>query len=224
MMRLLTLFTAISFVAGCAGFHDWHYGVGNECRARAAWYFSGEGKRGGAEFAEGWKRGYFDVSMGRPGPPVVPPAKFLSPRFQGPQGAGAISDWYEGYQFGAIAAERDGAGSQHRLPAFGLTENGGYGPTPLNAWTSATPNVLRVEPLPKTSDTQELPTPAPGDNRPRLASPPGTANNSALGTSQMPAAYWSRRPAAWHPPDLEAAGANTSPAPLGPGTNSNGEK
>jgi hypothetical protein len=214
MIRLLILLSAIGCFAGCAAFDDWRYSVNNECRARTAWRRSDDHKLGGHDFATGWKQGYFDVSMGRSGPPVVPPAKFLSTKYQGPQGAAAISAWYEGYGLGAIAADKDGAGSQHRLPAFGLAGRDSY--CPPASWGPGNPGPTPAEAVPRVLKPSELPTPAAG-----AAPSPSSRAGAKIAIASKPAGPWTFnasspvRQSAWHPPDSESVQAAAYSSPVG---------
>jgi hypothetical protein len=115
-LLLVSIFGAIC--SGCA--RDWHYSAVNELRACRAWSRTDYGNLSQfhEDFRSGWKRGYFDVSTGKPGDcPVLPPKKYWGPHSQTPLGAEEIDAWYQGYQLGAIAAEQDGYGTRHALPA-----------------------------------------------------------------------------------------------------------
>ncbi len=120
---LFSLATGCLLLPGCAGVQDYHYSLVNEFRAYRAWAGT-VGKRDVPyldHFGAGWRKGYFDVSTGRCGKaPVIPPKTYWSACKQTNKGAAELEAWYQGYQQGAIAADVDGFGNWHRLPAHGL--------------------------------------------------------------------------------------------------------
>src|SRR5580704_14344619 len=76
MRALLLVLSILAACNGCA--RDCYYSAVNEWRAHRAWSHAdcGKASRGEyrADFSCGWKRGYFDVSTGKPGDcPVLPP-------------------------------------------------------------------------------------------------------------------------------------------------------
>ena len=121
MMRyvLLVCVSGIIFT-GCAAIEDYHYCFVNQRRAAGAWYASHSGperREASRHYQDGWKKGYFDVSTGGCGePPVIPPNRYWSTRYQNESGQAAIEDWYAGFQDGAIAAESTGSGAFHSIP------------------------------------------------------------------------------------------------------------
>ncbi len=123
MRRFFAWVSPCLLFVGCATIEDCHYSFVNEYRANVAWYSTDYDKhevRCFSDFGYGWRIGYFDVSMGRFGRcPAIPPKKYWKACYQAGDGPAAINAWYQGYQAGAIAAERDGYGSLHALPAYG---------------------------------------------------------------------------------------------------------
>ena len=123
MRRLFAWVSPCLLFVGCASIEDCHYSFVNEYRANVAWYATDYDKhdvRCFSDFGYGWRMGYYDASMGRCGrTPAIPPKKYWKASYQAGDGPAAINAWYQGYQAGAIAADRDGYGSLHTLPAFG---------------------------------------------------------------------------------------------------------
>lgn len=120
MMRWVTFLCAsIAGFGGCASIEDYHYSWANHRRAALAWEKGStihDRVHSSAHYEHGWKEGYFDVCMGKSGePPVVPPNKYWSPRYQGESGQLAIEDWYAGYQDGATSAQCSGVGEWHPI-------------------------------------------------------------------------------------------------------------
>ena len=122
MRKLLFCAVAGLSCSGCASVQDWHYELTNKWRAHWAWTGTDYDKHApfASDFACGWRRGYFDASMGSCGrAPIVPPKEYWSACYQNPKGAAAIHAWYQGYQDGVVAAEQAGYGQFHTLPAMG---------------------------------------------------------------------------------------------------------
>ena len=121
MRRIVLLSTLVLACSGCATYQDWHYSCSNYYRAYAAWHSMGKDSSPGRDhdYADGWKRGYYDVAMGRSGePPAVPPEKYWAPKYQNASGQNAVQMWYRGYQTGAIAAEQEGYCNWNDVPSF----------------------------------------------------------------------------------------------------------
>lgn len=98
------------------------------------------------DFEDGYKEGYYDRASGFRGcPPPVPPKKYWSVHYQGPEGAEQIFAWFEGYRVGVMAAEHDGVSDLSRLPSS-IVE-----PPPME--------LIDVEAAPA---PMEVPPPAPG--------------------------------------------------------------
>ncbi len=215
-MRWLTLWLAITLVqTGCAAFQDWHYGVTNECRANWAWYGTKYDKHAVgsySDFRRGWRQGYYEVSLGRCArPPAVPPKCYWSAHTQNPEGAAAINAWYQGFQEGAIAAERDGFGYRATLPAFG----GAGGPEQPPVETTEPAAQMPMPPgelSPGMTPSEEV-VPAPAEQSPDSVAP--DALPGAMSTALPPTML---TPSSALPPS--AANAPSSPtlseAPLPP--------
>jgi hypothetical protein len=119
---LLSLLSLGGSLLGCASIEDKQYRHSKAIEARLAWY-SSAGVPGrihsGADYASGWRKGYYDVAMGGRGcPPSVPPEKYWGTKYQSSAGHQAIQSWYAGYQNGAIAADRAGANNWHDVPSM----------------------------------------------------------------------------------------------------------
>lgn len=120
-MRLALLSCLVSVVfTGCAAIEDYHYCWVHEHRASKAYSHSYAWRdrwAQSAHYADGWKKGYYDVSTGSNGqPPAIPPTKYWAPSYQDSKGQSAIHDWYAGYQDGATAAQSDGTDHWHWIP------------------------------------------------------------------------------------------------------------
>jgi hypothetical protein len=195
-MRRSTLWIAIAlFQSGCASLQDWHFCAVNECRATLAWYGAHYDKRAIPayhDFAHGWRSGYYDVSQGGCGrPPAVPPRCYWSADYQTDEGAAAIDAWYQGFQEGALAAEREGYGAYSTLRAHGSN----YSTAPMIMSGDAPPFEApgRLQDLPAPGQTLET-LPAPPLSLPST-SPPDAASDASHGnapTALMPATPASR--------------------------------
>jgi hypothetical protein len=111
--HFLILLTLGSLLGGCATLEDFNYRSANRSRANAAWREARErlpsGTSASRDYADGFKDGYFAVSTGSSScPPIVPPPKYFGASYQSTQGQCQVNQWYQGYQAGAIAADRDG--------------------------------------------------------------------------------------------------------------------
>ncbi len=129
----LVMILLACLTVGCASFEDYHYNCVKKIHANQAWrtcQTRADKQAVSSDFAQGWRNGYFEVSVGGTGePPPVPPQKYWSPKFQNPAGQQAISDWYAGYQDGATAATQNGAEYWNRLTTGpGIAESYGYAP------------------------------------------------------------------------------------------------
>ena len=70
-----------------------------------------------AEFGDGFRTGFRDVASGGTGcPPVVPPRKYWSWKYQSPEGQAKVAAWFEGFPIGAMVAERNQAGEFSDIP------------------------------------------------------------------------------------------------------------
>lgn len=69
------------------------------------------------DFRRGFLAGYRDVASGGEGtPPILPPHHYVSVIRRGRLGEDAAMAWFEGFQYGAAAAIRDGAHHYNFLP------------------------------------------------------------------------------------------------------------
>jgi len=73
------------------------------------------------EFKDGFISGYLDVADGGDGcTPTIAPQKYWGWAYQTPHGQAAISNFFQGFPFGAKAAEEDGVGYWSAIPTSGL--------------------------------------------------------------------------------------------------------
>lgn len=106
-------------LSGCAAIQDYHYNWVQRYRADTAWSqcFGTWNRTCSADYREGWKRGYADLSSGAcEEPPPVPPQKYWSTAYQSADGRACIEQWYSGWQDGAAAAVSSGGPQFHALP------------------------------------------------------------------------------------------------------------
>lgn len=89
------------------------------CAAKRAWKarFDRYCERESVDhFGAGFRAGYADVAMGKPGcVPPLPPRRYWGWRYQNCEGQQCVAGWFDGYPAGARAAEEDGAGSWSRM-------------------------------------------------------------------------------------------------------------
>jgi len=99
-------------VGGCASLEDCHYHAVNRMRASSAWGNAKACLPASAinhDFACGFKEGYYSVATGGSHcPPVAPPPCYWAAKYQSTEGQSAVNQWYQGFQSGVIAADRDG--------------------------------------------------------------------------------------------------------------------
>lgn len=70
----------------------------------------------GIDYERGWRAGYLDVSEGRSGtPPVVPPHRYRTYKYQTGSGRQAAAAWYQGFTAGAAAAKCQGLDMANRV-------------------------------------------------------------------------------------------------------------
>ena len=73
------------------------------------------------EFKDGFITGYLNVADGGDGcTPTIAPEKYWGWAYQTPHGQAAISNFFQGFPFGARAAEEDGVGYWSAIPTSGL--------------------------------------------------------------------------------------------------------
>jgi len=125
VMRKLCLLS-ILLLTGCASIRDgilqdklyWR----NSREARAAWRQFCETRTGGddewasAHYERGFNDGYVGVAMGANGcPPTLPPKLYWNPEYRTTQGKVYVTDWYNGYAEGALAAKAANAPDRNRV-------------------------------------------------------------------------------------------------------------
>lgn len=160
---------------GCAAIHDYHYCMVHEFRACDAWRQSPDyvaRRPATRDYSNGWKRGYFVVSTGGScEPPVVPPQCYFSPKYQSPEGAEAIHQWYSGFQDGARAAVQSGAPNWHPVPSWTVMTSESHDHPPFEA--------------PPADPSHVLPPPTPPAPMSRVFTPP-TIHTAAVPILRLP--------------------------------------
>ena len=74
------------------------------------------------EFKDGVVQGYLNVASGGDGcTPTIAPPKYWGWAYQTPYGQAAVNAFFQGYPFGAQAAEKDGVGYWSEIPTSGLS-------------------------------------------------------------------------------------------------------
>lgn len=68
------------------------------------------------DFARGFKAGYMEVAAGGKGcTPAFPPREYWGWKYQSCEGQARVAAWFEGFPYGAQAAEQDGIGNWTQL-------------------------------------------------------------------------------------------------------------
>lgn len=69
-----------------------------------------------ADFAEGFRQAYIDLSMGRPAlVPTVPPPHYWNAYYRSCAGHDQVADWFEGYQLGLEYGQQGGVSKFNRV-------------------------------------------------------------------------------------------------------------
>jgi len=129
-----------------------------------------------AEFGDGFRTGFRDVASGGTGcPPVVPPRKYWSWKYQSPEGQAKVAAWFEGFPVGAMVAERNQAGEFSDIPVS-YTVEAQYSPR------------FRAGELPGLPPPTYTPRPPISEQPPSAGNPPLSedAGTGELPTPQLP--------------------------------------
>ena len=133
-LNLLT-FILLTTTTGCTGLHHWHRELSgcvsnhmvdysNRALAERAWIKRKElycDFQYQQEFKDGFIAGYLDVADGGDGcTPTIAPQKYWGWAYQTPHGQAAVRAFFQGFPFGAKAAEEDGVGFWTAIPTSGL--------------------------------------------------------------------------------------------------------
>lgn len=106
------------------GCNEFIIGFRNQAMAAKAWHRQKSQlpiPRHREEFKEGFIDGYLDVASGGRGClPAIAPSKFWGWKYQSPDGQAAVNAWYQGFPYGARAAEQDGLGIWNSIQVTGL--------------------------------------------------------------------------------------------------------
>jgi hypothetical protein len=113
MKTHLVIWLAVGLsLSGCATLEDCKFRTVNRSRASAAWRDARACMRKECvnhDYAFGFKEGYFAVATGQGCcPPVVPPPIYFHARYQSTEGQWHVNQWFQGYQAGAICADKHG--------------------------------------------------------------------------------------------------------------------
>lgn len=121
LVGLTVVFTGCSLTQGLNNYlayndncNDMVMGWRNSVWATQAWHNQKQNFANHPEsraFGDGFRDGYQGVASGGGGcPPPVPPRRYWTWKYQTPEGQCKVAAWFEGYSYGAAAAEEDGAG------------------------------------------------------------------------------------------------------------------
>ena len=140
MHRLLTagcLSMLIVNSFGCRGLNHWRHefqgcvsnhmvDYSNRALAEKAWIRGKNRFRDRQyrqEFKDGFVQGYLNVASGGDGcTPTLAPPKYWGWAYQTPHGQAAVNAFFQGFPFGAQAAEQDGVGYWSEIPTSGLSK------------------------------------------------------------------------------------------------------
>jgi len=120
MKRVLFL-VLIFALGGCASMADYRFRYSTEHKARLAWQACKSNVNAAdrtADFADGFKSGFVDVSRGGDGAcPAVPPHCYWDAKFQTAEGKLRIEQWYAGFALGATTALHCGTNQSNNVPS-----------------------------------------------------------------------------------------------------------
>ncbi len=130
------LAVALSSSMGCRGLNHWYHefqgcvsnhmvDYSNRALAEKAWIREKHrfcDRQYVQEFKDGFIQGYLDVATGGDGcTPTIAPPKYWGWAYQTPYGQAAVNAFFQGFPFGAKAAEQDGVGYWSEIPTSGLS-------------------------------------------------------------------------------------------------------
>lgn len=143
---------------GCARLEERKILLVNHLRAAYAWGVADDIPEHPhpSHFADGWKRGYYDVACGEDGtPPVLPPRKYWSAGYQNPKGREQIQAWFDGYRLGAQTAELQGVRDYYYVATDQL-----FAPHSIGAEAAIASEPLPGEEVPLPARATDLPEPS----------------------------------------------------------------
>ena len=130
------LAAALTSSMGCRGLNHWRHefqgcvsnhmvDYSNRALAQKAWIREKHrfcDRQYVQEFKDGFIHGYLDVATGGDGcTPTIAPPKYWGWAYQTPHGQAAVNAFFQGFPFGAKAAEQDGVGYWNEIPTSGLS-------------------------------------------------------------------------------------------------------
>ena len=130
------LAVALTSSMGCRGLNHWYHefqgcvsnhmvDYSNRALAERAWIREKHrfcDRQYVQEFKDGFIKGYLDVATGGDGcTPTIAPPKYWGWAYQTPYGQAAVNAFFQGFPFGAKAAEQDGVGYWSEIPTSGLS-------------------------------------------------------------------------------------------------------
>ncbi len=130
--RIVLILSLLGFASGCyttrQAADDVAVSMQNRFFAMCAWQRC-KPEFGDVEylrhFKNGFKSGYAAVASGRDGsPPVLPPQKYWSVFYRNYAGQEKMQAWFNGYSYGAFAAENEGVASRSYMVTSGVHDEG----------------------------------------------------------------------------------------------------
>jgi len=127
---------SLTCLTGCRGLNHWYHEFqgcvsnhmveySNRALAEKAWIREKHrfcDRQYVQEFKDGFIHGYLDVATGGDGcTPTIAPPKYWGWAYQTPYGQAAVNAFFQGFPFGAKAAEQDGVGYWSEIPTSGLS-------------------------------------------------------------------------------------------------------
>lgn len=119
----ITILLAIlaPWLSGCASTQDAKFKATHCLRAHAASWGAPRAKQFNGDYKDGFVQGYYEYSLNRTcKAPSVPPKEYWKAKYQSPCGHQRIEAWYDGYEMGMLAAERDCGNCWHYYHPRGM--------------------------------------------------------------------------------------------------------
>lgn len=137
LIAAVCLTVVLTGSSGCRGVNHWYHefqgcvsnhmvNYSNRALAEKAWIREKHrfcDRQYIQEFKDGFIHGYLDVAGGGDGcTPTIAPPKYWGWAYQTPYGQAAVNAFFQGFPFGAKAAEQDGVGYWSEIPTSGLSK------------------------------------------------------------------------------------------------------
>ncbi len=199
------LAVALSSSMGCRGLNHWYHefqgcvsnqmvDYSNRALAEKAWIREKHrfcDRQYVQEFKDGFIHGYLDIASGGDGcTPTIAPPKYWGWAYQTPYGQAAVNAFFQGFPFGAKAAEQDGVGYWSKIPTSGLANTvSPYGSgvmtevvVPMPVPEVLTPEAVEIV-APALSDGSSLTIESPSDEVASSPAPAAAPSNQTAVTN-----------------------------------------